>query len=296
MFNPFDVTMKNLVERSPSAWLRFVGVYSTDAELLEDEDIASLDTDLTTVTTTCDKVFRVSSPSPFLLHIEFESEGRNVPARVHRYGVLLDYKYDPPVQSVVVLLRPEADRPEITGRVERFRSDGRRYLYFEYDVVRVWEIPVEQILEGEIGILPLAPISAVSEADLPAVLRRMEERVDVELVSDERDDFWTCTYLMMGLRYNREKSVNLLKGVVHMTNSTTYMAILEEGEARGVALGEINGRLLEGRRLILRQGRKRFGAPSAEILAQVASVKTVDELEILAERLLDVENWQDLFA
>jgi predicted transposase YdaD len=292
MFNPFDVTMKNLVEKSPSAWLRFVGVTSTNAQLLEDEDLAALDTDLTTVTTTCDKVFRVTAPSPFLLHIEFESEGRNVPARVHRYGVLLDYKYDPPVQSVVVLLRQQADQPEITGRVERFRPNGRCYLYFEYEVVRVWQIPVEQILEGEIGILPLAPISSVSESDLPEVLRRMEQRVDAELTADERDDFWTYTYLMMGLRYRREQSINLLKGVVHMTNSTTYMAILEEGEARG----EAHGRLLEGRNLILRQGRKRFGEPSDEIVAQLNAINSVETIEALAERLLDVENWQDLFA
>src|SRR5450755_2475314 len=120
-----------------------------------------------------------------------------------RFGVLLDYKYSPPVQSVVVLLRKEADQAEITGRVERFRLNGTCYLHLEYDVVRVWEIPVEQILQGEIGILPLAPISLVSEADLPEVLHRMEERVEAELTSGDRDDFWTYTYLMMDLRYKR---------------------------------------------------------------------------------------------
>ena len=65
------------------------------------------------------------------------------------------------------------------------------------------------------------------------------------------------------------------------------MAILEEGEARGEALG----RVLEGRSLILRQGRKRFGEPSEEILAQLAAVKAVEDLELLGERLLDVETW-----
>ena len=116
--------------------------------------------------------------------------------------------------------------------------------------------------------------------------------MDAELSSEERDDFWTVTYLMMGLRYKREQSINLLKGVVHMTNSTTYMAILEEGEARG----EAHGRILEGRNLILRLGRKRFGKPSEEIVAQLEGINSVEELESLAERLLEVESWQDFFV
>jgi predicted transposase YdaD len=101
---------------------------------------------------------------------------------------------------------------------------------------------------------------------------------------------------MMGLRYRREQSINLLKGVVHMTNSTTYMAILEEGEARGEARGEAHGRILEGRNLILRLGRKRFGEPSEEIVAQLEAIASVEALETLAERLLEAESWQELFA
>jgi len=80
---------------------------------------------------------------------------------------------------------------------------------------------------------------------------------------------------------------NPFKGVVHITNSTTYMAILEEGEAQG--------RLLEGRNLILRQGRKRFGEPSEANMAQLNAINSVETIEALAERLLDVENWQNLF-
>lgn len=79
MFNQFDVTMKSLVERSPSAWLRFAGIEAPEALLLEDEDFASIDSDLTTITTACDKVFRISAPCPFLFHLEFESEGKKHP-------------------------------------------------------------------------------------------------------------------------------------------------------------------------------------------------------------------------
>ena len=77
-----------------------------------------------------------------------------------------------------------------------------------------------------------------------------------------------------------------------MTNSTTYMAILEEGEARG----EADGRILGLRHLILRQGRKRFEEPSEEVAAQLEAINSVEELETLADRLVEVESWQDLFA
>ena len=55
LFNQFDVTMKSLLRASPAAWLRLVGIESTETMLLEDKDLQLEDTDLSTVTTTCDK-------------------------------------------------------------------------------------------------------------------------------------------------------------------------------------------------------------------------------------------------
>ena len=171
MFNQFDVTMKNLLMASPSAWLKLAGITTEDAELLDDEDLQFEETDLSTVTTTCDKVLRVTSGSPVLYHIEFESDGKNVPKRVLRYNVLVHYKYDLPVSSIVFLLRKSADNKEISGRLELFLPNGVRYHDFSYLVVRVWELLVERILESSIGLLPLALISDVEESELPAVVR-----------------------------------------------------------------------------------------------------------------------------
>ncbi len=55
LFNQFDVTMKSLLRASPAAWLRLVGVESTETMLLEDKDLQLEDTDLSPVTTTCGK-------------------------------------------------------------------------------------------------------------------------------------------------------------------------------------------------------------------------------------------------
>ena len=296
MFKPFDVLMKSLVEESPAAWLRFAGANATAAELLEDIDILALDTDLATVTTSCDKIFRITFPLPKLIHLEFESDGKNVPKRVHRYHVLIDYKYDLPVQSVVFLLRKEADRPDITGVVERFREDGSRYLYFEYDVIRIWQIPLEEILTGDIAILPLAPVSSVPKSQIKQVLRRMEERVREELSPEDQSLFWTNTFLVMGLRYDQDLSRKLLEGAIGMTNSTTYMSIIEEGKEIGREIGKAEGEVRGLKIAVLRIGEKRLGAPSVEIKAQLESIISPEKIQDLTDRILFVDTWAELLS
>ena len=71
-----------------------------------------------------------------------------------------------------------------------------------------------------------------------------------------------------------------------MKESTTYKAILEEGEARG--------RIEEARRILIRQGSKRFGQPDAQTLAVVYVSSSLEELERLTDKLLEVENWPEL--
>lgn len=237
-------------------------------------------------------MFKISIPFPKFVHMEFESEGKNVPKRVHRYHVLIDYKYDLPVQSVVFLLRKDADRPDITGVVERLREDDSRYLYFEYDVIRIWQIPLEEILSGDIAILPLAPVSSVPKSQIKQVLRRMEARANAELSAEDQSVFWTNTFLVVGLRYDQDLSRKLLKGAIGMTNSTTYMSIIEEGKEIGKAEGEISGL----KSAVLRIGGKRLGAPNPEVKAQIESIISLEKIQELADRILFVDTWVELLA
>jgi hypothetical protein len=59
---------------------------------------------------------------------------------------------------------------------------------------------VASVLAGGLGTLPLAPLSKVTPAALPGVIRRMQERVQREAAPDEAARFWTATYVLMGLR------------------------------------------------------------------------------------------------
>ena len=60
--------------------------------------------------------------------------------------------------------------------VEHHLPDGRRYLRFEFDIVRAWEQSVDRLLNGGIGTLPLAPLADVTLDHLPDVIRVMDER------------------------------------------------------------------------------------------------------------------------
>ena len=67
-----------------------------------------------------------------------------------------------------------------------------------------------------------------------------------------------------------------------------------EGRKEGRKEGREEGRTEGMRELLLLQGNKRFGAPDDEARAALVRITSVEALEKLAERLLDVGNWQEL--
>ena len=60
-----------------------------------------------------------------------------------------------PVHSVAILLRPDANATTLTGNLRWARHDGRPYLSFDYDVVRVWTLNADALLAGGLGTAPI---------------------------------------------------------------------------------------------------------------------------------------------
>lgn len=275
MSKPFDATTRDLLEFQPADWLRYAGLEATEVEVLN--------SDLSTITTEADKILKVICPNPWLSHLELQSNyERDVPDRTLRYNVLCTYRHRLPVQSVVVLLRREADGPTMTGEL-LYRLEGDKpYLRFRYRVVRVWQKPVEEALAGGLATLPLAPLSDVKPEELPRVVRRMDERIRQEATAQEAAQLWSATYVLMGLRYPQGLAVRLLEGVRAMKESVTYQAIIREGRSE------------EARTLLLRMGSKRFGPPDTVTRTSIESVPSLEQLEDMADRVLDVASWTDL--
>ncbi len=77
-----------------------------------------------------------------------------------------------------------------------------------------------------------------------------------------------------------------------MKESVTYQAIIEEGEAQGIAKGEI----MEARSLLLRLGRRRFGPAPAAVTHMLDGIQDLSRLEAIAERVVEASGWDDLIA
>jgi hypothetical protein len=185
----------------------------------------------------------------------------------------------------VVLLRPVANLSNLNGvYMEQFEGEPE-YLRFSYQVIRLWELPVEPLLRSGLGVLPLAPISAVTKAELPGIIERMKARLRGEREGDRAGRLWTAAKVLMGVRYSPDLINHLLKGITEMEESVTYHTIKAEG---GVE---------ELKKIILLMGRERFGRPAdARVRAAVKGVTALDELEALGLRLLKVKSWQDLLG
>jgi predicted transposase YdaD len=297
MSKPFDATTRELMAVDPGSWLAYLGV-------VPDGPVSVIDADLATVTAEADKVFRVDGPAPYLVHVEVQSSGDlTLPRRMLRYNALLDLRYDVRVRSVAVLLRPEADRPNLTGILDLRLPDGGRVFEFHYAVARVWQRPVEPILEGEAKLLPMAVLADVPRADVPAVIERIDARLAREMPVATAERIVAAALVLAGLRLD-EDEIDELRGRLRMTNFATessYVRLLlregrEEGLKEGIEEGLRLGQLGEARRLILRLGRVRFGPPAEATRQTIETLTDLDRLEQLSERLLDVSSWDELLA
>ena len=295
---PFDAATKQLLEISPADWVRFFGLpVGAGAEVIE--------ADLSTVTTEADKVVRVQTDPPYLLHVEFQAGHDDIAERTLRYNVLLWYRHKLPVESVVVLLRRAADLPQSAGSLQVLGQNNAPVIDFRYTVVRVWEQEVEAFLQGGLGLLPFAPLAKVTESELPEVIGQMQTRMERDKQTPVQARLmWTATYLLLGLSYKPAFINDLLEGVFQLQESSTYRAILEEGERRGRSEGRTEGRtegltigLLEGeKRLFTRVATPRLGQPSPQAQAALDAVTSLEAIESLAERLFAVETWDELFG
>jgi predicted transposase YdaD len=210
MPKPFDAATKELLEKHPRAWLELL-LGRTLGE------VRVVDADLSTITSEADKILVIEEPAPWVVHVEFQSSYLpEMPLRIQRYNILAHYRHGLPVQSVVVLLRTEADGPQLTGLLEHRLPDGLLYHEFRYNVVKVWERPVEEILSGDLATLPLAPVTKIPSGELPKVIRLMEEPIEREVSPAERPDFWTATFLLMGLIYPQSLANELYARIQHL--------------------------------------------------------------------------------
>ena len=281
---PFDASLKDMIEEYARAWAeRFV-----PGPVL---DVAVIDADASTVTAASDKVIRVgTADGECLLDLEAQSSyDAAKPERMLLYSVILNQRHHLPVRSVVVLLRPEANAGTMTGVVElRHAPAEPPYLVFRYTVVRLWQQPLAPLLVGPVGLLPLAPLTDEAAADLPGVVDHVIRRLRAETPRAEAAKMEATTFILMGMRYEKDFVARLFQGVPDMEESSTYQLIL----SKGVTLGEVRGQ----HKLILDLGRLKFGEPSPAQSSALMGISNLDRLAEVGCGILTAATWDELLA
>jgi hypothetical protein len=278
MAKPFDATLKDLVREAPAEWA--AGLDSPGARRAK-----VLTPDLSTLTAFADLVLRVNR---HLLHLEFQSgPDASLARRVLFYNALLHHRYGLPVHSVVVLLRPRADRADVTGRLRYEVHSGRGGMDFRFEVVRLWERPAEALLAAPPGMVPLAVLGRLPGADTAAalaeVVRRMHERL-THVAPKRAPQLLTAAYILAGMVVPKPVVNDLFQGIPAMMESSTYRGLINDGRLEGA------------KAILLRLGRIKFGEPDEATEATLRNIKRLKRLEALSERLLRVNSWEELLA
>jgi predicted transposase YdaD len=271
----YDPTLKVLVEVEPASWLPLVG--------RPPAPVSAIDSDISTILSgAMDKLLRVRAGPDYLLHLDFQAghDSARLPRRLLLYNAAQGYRHRLPVFSNAVLLHPGADSPRLTGVYEQGLPGEEPYAVFRYGVIRVWQLPAEQLLAGGLGTLPLAPISDVREADLPDLIERMQERLRQRGAATIAPELWVATEVLLGLRYSRTFAEVLLRRVREMKESVTYQAIVAEG----------------ARRVLLATAEERFGRPNAAARSALEAVEEPEKLEELARQVQRANSWEELLG
>jgi hypothetical protein len=276
----FDATLNSLIDAHLADWAGFLAARAG----VPVGPVTALDTDLS-ATLQADRLFRIDTPAPEVLHLELESGGRlGIPGELLRYNVAAWGAIGLPIHSVLVLLRPKATATDLTGSLDLAGADGRSYLTFRYTVVRVWQESVDRLLAAGPGVAPLAMLTNEAAADLRGTFVRLRDRLrDSGLSGNVAEELFGSTFVLCGLRYDPAQIEALYRDLsMTLENSTTYQLILERGIAQ------------EAQAMVLRLGAKRFGPPPPAAEAAVRGIPDRDRLEQLAERVLDATGWDDL--
>ena len=275
----FDATLKDMGRDSPQGFLAAFDRPPTGPVRL-------LNVDLSTVTTAADLILGLDDPLAEI--IDFQSSAAAWKhADLMVYNALLYAHYHVAVHTIILLLRPEAAHSNMNGVLRYAPRPGRGRMEFDYEVVRLWERPAEELLAADLGVVPLAVLGRLPkdlslEDGLSAVAQRLEARLTTEAPPDRAKKLLTEALLLTGLRVRRDAAARIFRGMRVMQESDTYLMILEEGEEKAT------------RESILVVGEERFGPVEETVRGQLANITDLARLKRMHRRAVKAANWQEI--
>jgi hypothetical protein len=277
----FDATLKDMGRDSPQGFLATFDQPPTGPVRL-------LNVDLSTVTALADLILGLGEPLAEIIHFDFQSSAAAWKhADAMAYHALLFAHYHVPVHTVILLLRPAAAHSNMHGAIHYAPRPGRGSMAFSYEIVRLWEWPVDVLLAADLGVTPLAMLGRLPEElsledGLAAVAGRVVERLLNEAPPERARKLLTDAFLLTGLRVRRDVAARIFRGVRAMQESDTYLAILDEGREK------------HAKKTVLLVGEKRLGAPDESVKAQLAGITDLERLDRMILQAVTASGWQEI--
>jgi len=278
-----DRILKAFPDEAPRIFLHSVGILDMHAEA----SIEVFPTETAPAIKLPDYVFKIVLPqqSPFLLHIEFEAvwHSRTL-ALIARRGGSLAWQYETPVQSLLVLIRPDGC-PAILPNIAEYAVGETRTTH-PCRAVRMWELDPTPLLEaGNRRVLPWAVLMKATDEQVQKLAREVLATGDEELIGR--------LSILGGVRYDGEDLervtgvpkmdlVELILQESSIVKDIRKMAHEEgqaQGEAAGLVKGEAKGQANEARRLLRAVLASKF--PGLEMMPELETITDVRTLESL---------------
>jgi hypothetical protein len=277
----FDATLKDMGRDSPRG---FLAAFDRPPTV----PVQLLNVDLSTVTALADLILGLGEPLAEIIQLDFQSSAAAWKhADLMVYHALLFAHYRVPVHTVIVLLRPEAAHSNVNGVIRYAPRPGRGSMDFSYEIVRLWEWPVDVLLAADLGVTPLAMLGRLPEGlpleeGLAAIAGRVVDRITNEAPPERARKLLTDAFLLTGLRVRRNVAARIFRGGRAMHESDTYLAILDEGQEKAT------------RENILVVGEERLGPPDEAIRSQLSNITDLDRLKRMIRRAAKAGNWQEI--
>lgn len=238
--------------------------------------------------------------APCVLHVEFQLRGKeDMARRMFVYGSRILAQYELPPLGVLVYLMPMKQLAQSPFSV---KLPGKEILWYDFHVVRLWEVDPAPILSGELGgLLPIVPLMrGAAPEQLPALAEHVLELPSLDPL--QRGDMISILAAFGALRFPKidiwdylRRSTMLSELIDELKEDSPFLRqIHDEAVAEGREEGREEGRLLEARAVIRELALERFSDLSDTELAAVDRIKSLERLHALRQALKTMMDAQAL--